>query len=60
MGITCSCLDKNVPFDGPFRRIFSDAPRYEVTGGNALRSLDRSQGLYFRKGAMSTDRRRVS
>ena len=27
VGITFSCLDKNVPFDGPFRQISSDAPR---------------------------------
>ena len=37
VGITFSCLDKNVPFDGPFRRIFPDAPRYVLTGGNALK-----------------------
>ena len=39
VGITFSCLDKkNVLFDGPFCRIFSDAPRYVLTGGNALMS----------------------
>ena len=26
VGITFSCWDKNVSFDGPFRQIFSDAP----------------------------------
>jgi hypothetical protein len=36
VGITFSCLDKNVSFDGPFHRFFSDAPRYVLTGGNAL------------------------
>ena len=36
MGITFWCLVKNVPFDGPFRRIFSDAPRNGLTGVSAL------------------------
>ena len=38
VGITFSCLDKNVPFDGPFRQFFPDAPRYVLTGGHALRN----------------------
>ena len=38
VGITFSYLDKNVPFDGSFCLIFSDAPRYVLTGGNALRA----------------------
>ena len=36
VGITFSCLDKNVPFDGPFCRIFLDAPRNVLTGVSAL------------------------
>ena len=36
VGITFSCLDKNVPFDGPFCQIFSDVPRNVLTGVNAL------------------------
>ena len=39
VGITFSCLDKNVPFDGPFRRFFSDAPRNVLTGVSALTLL---------------------
>jgi hypothetical protein len=36
VGITFSCLDKNVPFDGPFCRIFPDAPRNVLTCVSAL------------------------
>ena len=30
------CLEKNVPFDGPFHRTFSDAPRNVLTSVSAL------------------------
>ena len=41
VGITFSCLDKNVPFDGPYCRFFSDATlvdMYILTGGNCVKA----------------------
>ena len=57
VGITFSCLDKNVPFDGPFRRIFSDAPRYVLTGGNALilRVPEMTENCEFEKKSSSSN-----
>ena len=39
LGITFLCLDKNIPFDVPFRRKLSNAPANALTGVNALTIL---------------------